>query len=266
MSRSMSSTARPASTVPTSPSSEHNHEDPTIEFTNTQDLFQVINCISGDFLIVTHVSPSDFAEIEEERVIRRRKYRWRRYHAESRILVVAIPTGVHETLHLLLYEKYRDQLCGSGIQKAWTSIGDSGEGDSTGGPKPQCVWPTLVIQAGDSESLNQLRMDMQWWFAASNHDVKIVILAKFDRGQSRVILEKWEEAAATSAALQPVLQQTITISRNQATNPVSYDVTRGALVLEFRLLFLRDPGLGQGDFIISIPDLQEYAEAVWARV
>lgn len=189
--------------------------------------------------------------------------------------------------------RYYAQLCRTGMETTWATIGtttfrsshpggDGGEGDSTGGPMPERKrpgdWPTLVIEAGHSESLNQLRNDMRWWFMASNHDVKIVILAKFDRGESRIILEKWEEEVATrpgatttrrAAAVQqmlPVLKQEITINRDEATNPISYNVTRGPLVLEFGLLYLRDPGPQETDFIIDIPYLQEYAEQVWDQV
>ncbi len=116
---------------------------------------------------------------------------------------------------------------------------------------------------------------MQWWFAASNHDVKIVLLAKLDSSQRMITLEKWAEepvaarpgATTTrqSADFRPILLQTITIHRNEATSPISYNVTRGALVLEFRLLFLRSPGEGEGDIIISVSDLQWYVdvECVW---
>ncbi|KAK3349496.1 hypothetical protein B0T25DRAFT_548271 [Lasiosphaeria hispida] len=84
---------------------------------------------------------------------------------------------------------------------------------------------------------------MRWWFQTSNHDVKIVLLAKFDRRQYRILLEKWEEeisrpqgaitrrrAAAISqqnGILEPVKWQSITIIRDETTNPVSYIATRG---------------------------------------
>jgi len=158
--------------------------------------------------------------------------------------------------------------------------GDGGEGDSTGGPIPERdiigSWPTLVIEAGDSESLRELHNDMRWWFSTSEHQVKIVLLAKFERTRRALILEKWEEepsmtrrGATTTryaATLQPVLRQTITITEDSTTNPVSYNVARGALVLGFRLLFLRDPGPGEGDFIFSVQELQAYAERVWRRL
>ncbi|KAK0702007.1 hypothetical protein B0T26DRAFT_659351, partial [Lasiosphaeria miniovina] len=65
---------------------------------------------------------------------------------------------------------------------------------------------------------------------------------------------------------EPMLRQTITITRNATTNPISYNITRGALVLSFRLLFLRDPGPREGDIVFSVQDLEKYAERVWATV
>ena len=66
--------------------------------------------------------------------------------------------------------------------------------------------------------------------------------------------------------LEPVKRQSVTITRDETTNPTSYNVTGGGLVLGFRLLFLRDPGPQEGDFIFSIQDLLRYAEEVWAEV
>ncbi|KAI2623109.1 hypothetical protein GGR54DRAFT_596620 [Hypoxylon sp. NC1633] len=279
-----SSSVRSPSMAPTSlSSSDQSQPSSTFKYTNPQDLFKLIDTTSGDFLIITDVTPRDFADLDEQRAVRGRGFRWRRYYAESQVLLVTIPTHAHEMLHCILYEDFRDKV--PTRKKTWRTKAattfragrDGGEGDSTGGPIPERgghdQWPTLVIEAGVSESLAQLRVDMQWWFAASNHDVKIVLLAKLERSQRMITLEKWEEepvaakprATTTrqSAALQPILRQTITIHRNEATSPVSYNVTRGALVLDFRLLFLRSPGPEEGDVIISVSDLQLYAECVW---
>jgi hypothetical protein len=117
---------------------------------------------------------------------------------------------------------------------------------------------------------------MRWWFSASDHEVNIVLLAKLDHLHQRIIIERWEEEiqtrpgamttgrAAASGAVQPVLRQSITIIRDPATD--SYHVARSALVLSFRLLFLRDPGPQEGDVIMSIADLQAYARHVWEVV
>jgi hypothetical protein len=121
---------------------------------------------------------------------------------------------------------------------------------------------------------------MRWWFSASDHKVKIVILAKFNHSRREIILEKWVEVQANprpgamtsraGARLEPSCRQAITIVQNPGItdtddtrlNPASYTVTRGALRLEFDLLFLRQHGPGEGDVIISISDLQLYAAKV----
>lgn len=137
-------------------------------------------------------------------------------------------------------------------------------------------WPTLVIESGESESLSALDDDMQWWFSASDHDVKIVLLVQFNQPGQRITIQRWEEEmpvrqGATNTrrhtygeALQPVLRQSIEISRDRTTD--SYHVTSGALILPFRLLFLRDPGPHEGDYIISIQELEGYASDVWLSV
>ncbi|KAL6881635.1 hypothetical protein HDV57DRAFT_496906 [Trichoderma longibrachiatum] len=116
---------------------------------------------------------------------------------------------------------------------------------------------------------------MRWWFSVSDHQVKIVLLAKFDHRLQQILIERWEEEAATRpgatttrraatfGASQPVLQQSITITRDPTG---SYQVVRGDLVLSFRLLFLRDPGPQEGDVIIPTRDLQRYAGLVWLAV
>ncbi len=77
----------------------------------------------------------------------RRGYRFRRYHSEIRLLFITIPAEVHERLHTILFNKYRDELVrtnwgNSWIVKAATTFrprghpgGDGGEGDSAGGPR-----------------------------------------------------------------------------------------------------------------------------------
>ncbi len=225
------------------------------------------------------VSPKVFELIEKERAVRRRNFRLRRYNATRKLLTIMIPSKAHDRLHGELYSRVYRQLCFRGLDNNWRVVhgttykdrqsGDGGEGDTVGQPLParqsRDSWPTLVIEAGWSASLARLRDDMAWWFGASNHEVKTVVLAKFDNGQQKLILEKYEEEPAIYRAGTPVLKQEIIITRNTATDPASYHVTGDALVLSYRKLFLRDPGPIEGDMTISVEDLRRYADLVWVE-
>ncbi|KAK0619819.1 hypothetical protein B0T14DRAFT_519949 [Immersiella caudata] len=267
-------------------------DPPAVRFTKTQDLFDAIYHTRGDSLTVTSIMYlTNFTKIERAREKQGRKFRFRDYDSNSQILIITITTDLHEELHKRLYDELIGQIRDMGLKNGWRNIGSakrltqqghsgrSGkEGDSTGGPDPQRAakgaWPTLVIEAGFSQSLGSLRLAIQRWFSLSNHEVKVVLLAKFNG--TTILLEKWEEeiqvrpgATTTRHSFQhltPVLRQSITITQNTTTNPISYNVTRGALVLSFRLLFLRDPGHGEGDFVFSLQELEEYAKKVWAQV
>ena len=210
-------------------------------------------------------------------------------------MFVTVPTRIHEALHKGIYNALLFELSRRGIESRWADIGastypgggndrdDRGEGDSAGGPDPERAslggWPTLVVEAGFSQSLTRLRARKDWWFSASDHQVKIVLLVKFGhQNRPEILIEKWEEeprdnrpGATTTrfaAALQSLLRQSITITRHTAMNTVSYQVARGALVLSFRLLFLvRNPSIQEGgDIIITVPQLVEFARRTWRLV
>merc|ERR1712000_275536 len=96
------------------------------------------------------------------------------------------------------------------------------------------------------------------------------LLAKLDSEHGRIIIEKWHEvssgprqgATTTRAAsratsrLEPHRSQLITIDRESNT---THRVSRGPLRLEFALLFLRAPGQGEGDIVLSDTQLQRVA-------
>jgi hypothetical protein len=233
------------------------------------------------------VSKESYLAIDTAREAQRRKFRLRRFKVVEGILIITIPTMAHERLHMNLYEQIRDSMTAMGVNQQWAGIAateyrdpDDGksEGDSSGGPIPARLrkgsWPTLMIEAGYSESMVRLREDMYWWFSASDHQVKIVLLAKFyHEGQrKRIVLEKWVETAERETRRNPVrptLMQTITMNEgplDQATGNPSYVVNGGPLLLEFRLLFLRAAGPGEADIIVTVQQLEAYAAIVWAAL
>lgn len=206
------------------------------------------------------------------------------------LLIILVPTSpFHEPLHRSLSFKIERAIELMGLELSWTDKGsmtlpahrrggDKGEGDSTGGPTPERAgdagWPTIVIEAGFSETLNQLQGDMRWWFSTSDHQVKIVLLAKLVLSERTIILEKWTETPvhesrgpitrAAAARVRPNLDQVITITNRTTSNdPATFVVHSGSLRLELNLLFLRQPASGESDITFNIDTLRVYAARVW---
>ncbi len=211
--------------------------------------------------------------------------------SETKTLVISVPSKPHEAMHLLLYREVEAGIRQMGLRHSWMpmdattldshrrnngSNGDSGEGDSSGGRYSErggeADWPTLAIEAGKVQSYAALKIKMAWWFAQSNHDVKMVLLVSLNLRHQTIKIERWQEepvstrpgaATRNSSRLNPVCVQSITIRQDETTNPISYQVTRGDLVLPFELLFLRDPGPQEGDVVITVADLQALGRMVW---
>lgn len=244
------------------------------------------------------VSPQQFLDLRRER--RRRQRKWRFFYlAQDRLLTITIHTAKHVQSHSFLYSEISHAIRQLGLWDSWSPIhattlssnrrdGSSREGDSSGGPIPERMagdaWPTLVIQSGVSQSLRDLQKSIRWWFSASDHDVKIVLLIKIDCQQQKVIIEKWTEGvnvprpdatAVTRSAttLSPICRQEITIDISPAAaaaepgasiraDAASYTVTGGDLRLEFELLFLRQSD-AERDVIITADTLRDMGRILW---
>ncbi|KAK3363375.1 hypothetical protein B0T25DRAFT_38811 [Lasiosphaeria hispida] len=227
----------------------------TIRFVGTKAFWDLINSTDQEILAFHNASPQDFIRLDQERELRRRAIRFRRYNAKERILIVVIPGWPHEVLHLRLYQEAKNEIVSMGLMDAWDDY-----------------------EAGNSSSLQKLREDMRWWFSASDHQVQIVLLAKLDRPGRRINLEKWVETTppprpgpTTRAASirRPDCVQEITIDwtdNTPAEIPASHVVTRGDLRLEFDLLFLRPPETPrEHDILITVPRLQSLGLHSFAR-
>ncbi|KAI8720430.1 hypothetical protein NCS52_00488300 [Fusarium sp. LHS14.1] len=260
---------------------------PTIQFVAVPELFRKIDTTTGDALVVQNVSEQDCIKIVDQRKKEKRHFRIKRYYSQSRILIITIPTRIHERLHLCLYGRIYSAVEAMGLGFDWGPDGsttlrptrgpnrDGGEGDTTAGPASRASsdWPTLVIEAGYTQSMDNLRNDMRWWFSASGHEVKIVLLIKTEANSGHIIIENWHEvpaaqrqgATTTRAAptlLEPSRSQLITINRGSNSAPPT--VLSGPLRLDFELLFLRAAGQGEGDIVVSIANLQRMAQFIWA--
>ena len=180
-------------------------------------------------------------------------------------MIITIPTTEHEGLHRGLDDRLYGDALSIGLGREFVSIGSTtfidkdvngnitseGEGDSCRKPKSMRTnkhqYPTLVIEAGWSQTLQKLQEKARWWFDMSKGDVKIIILVKSSPGSNHIRIEKWKLAPATSregatttraaATMTPRCVHVVEIARAAGIDdahpnrfdPASYVVTGGPL-------------------------------------
>lgn len=232
----------------------------------------------SDSLLHVDVSPTVFKGLDEG--YETHKIRLSVYNEDCQCLMITIPTQVHEELGGTLYGELYHHIVLMGLGQRWafkghatfynirhpTRSAGAKQADSSGGPReghPRPRFPTVVFDAGYSQTLKDMRAKARAWFADSDHNVKIVVLSKLVPDQRMLIIERWEERQDGGLMQVPGCQQRITIAGSWA-NPSAYQVVESSdLILSFQLLFLRDPGSGEGDVIIPISWIKEHAQQVW---
>lgn len=286
---------------------------PDILFTTVSAVFARLAQLGrhDDCLTVGDVSSTNFDALETARD-RGRALRLF-YTPASSSVVITVPSGPHNQMHIGIYESIFLAIRDMGLKPSWSTRGDekfrgadgsSAEADSAGRPNARWGrgasnnWPTLIIEAGVSQNLPLLHAKMRWWFAASEHQVKIGILAKVYLGQDVIHIEKWKERndglesrqgatttrsmtrAGLSSRFEPMCDQTITITitwtgsgpilstREEDRTPPSFRVDGGPLIIGFEDLFLRPPiaANGEHDLVVADGTLQEVASMVWQSV
>ncbi|KJR84181.1 uncharacterized protein SPSK_09660 [Sporothrix schenckii 1099-18] len=280
---------------------------PDVTFSNTKALFEQIDDArensDTDSLVVGHISVNEFRAMEAERERRGRRSRFF-FLPDLACLMVTIPTRHHERAHLEMYDCIQDVIKDMGLADQWRHDGGatfdppgdasgSGEGDSSGGPSSRrdphddAFWPTLVIEAGVSQTLPWLRIKAKWWLTASNFHMKVVVLVKLLVATSTIQIEQWvaelsrpqrpgaTTTRASHAANQPVVKQEVLmhwvgplpllqtpLNRRTLSN---FRVKGAPLVLRFKDLMDRPPvpAAGEHDILISEVRLQRMAMRVW---
>ena len=124
--------------------------------------------------------------------------------------------------------------------------------------------PTLIFEAGLSETLNQLRNDAYYWLTKTNGEVKIVLLFHIKRAAKTIELERWENrpnprpTRSNSSAQRPTKIQELQIQVPAAGPTI---VMGGPLVLPVNLIFdIIPPGVLTTGLTITDPELSTYAE------
>ena len=277
-------------------------------FTGSSALFQQLKAVPRDSdmdcLVVGQVPAETYRALKAERD--RCGYKYRLFFLpDVASLIVTIPTLRHERAHIQFYASVYNALMHMGVRRdQWDQTGSadlyaqggasgSGQGDSSGGPSTRRdqsdddFWPTLVIEAGATQTLPSLRMKARWWFAASNFHMKVVVLVKLIVPTFTIQIEQWvaevpgpqrhgaTTTRASRAAKQPVLKQQLSIEwvgpSPLPQTPLSrralsdFRVVGAPLVLRFEDLMDRPPvpAAGEHDVMISEAELQMAAKCAW---
>ena len=240
---------------------------------------------SQQYLVFSGITRSDLAKLDHVRP----KYTRATYYWDINLLIVKLmPSGKHESVHvnfgLSIIEKVirmgmsRRDLRGSGAT-TFEGLSSSKEGDTSF--KPPCRdyeadLPTIVIEAGLSESVAKLRCDANWWLAQPGRNggkVMIVVTISIKLKDKSLQFEKWENALAPARPITranpnpsiqvPTMIQQITIRPNATGAITPNEVTGAPLVLDFEKIFLRQPVAPQADFIFTANELAEFATDFW---
>lgn len=184
------------------------------------------------------MSRRKFERIKKRRTDLGRRVRFT-YFGDIQTLIIKLPTEVHERAHLnfgqLILKKAiemgidYDQFYGIGATKYVGQARQSAstkEGDSSW--KNLRIrseigdWPSLVIEAGLSESLPRLRSDARWWIAHSGGRMNIVLLIWIRPATKTVKIEKWESTATADQSI-AVPTAEITIQSNSTVTGAPLD-------------------------------------------
>jgi hypothetical protein len=273
------------------------YEDaPIYQFTGIPDLRKHVQSLAHELvagrtteqhLIFRGVTKDHLAQIDYRRASIGKGTRMT-YYTDIDLLIVKVPSAKHEGAHLSLSDEVNHKLEGMGLARRslwpcgstkYDGFNSSKEGDSAYRPKcrpREQEWPTLVIEAGLSESLAALRTDAEWWLTNSKGDVEIAIAISVIPAQKSLRIEKWylqphTPAAPVTRANTPVptkIQELTIIQSPPIPTPpgtiATYAVTGAPLILEFEKLLLRVPVPPEGDVIFTAADLQAWADEFWS--
>ena len=207
-----------------------------------------------------------------------------RLHIENNKLIVKVVTKVHEMMHRGLFSHIQLDMNSMGLRPSfdYTQPGAgqhehrSGnswkEADSTLAPLGPDSWPSLVVEAGWSESLAHLRIVAQWWLSAQlpPNSTTIVVLISFKRSQRTFRLERYEIAnaagpitrAAPLGARNVGMCTTFTTIDLRQTPPAT---TGAPFVLPFTKVMGRPPAGTERDISLSAATLQRWALSIAER-
>lgn len=237
----------------------------------------------SQYVLFTNVTDQAFTRDFD---ISKHKPSWRlfdSYYPYTQLLVIRMVTSKdHERAHTALANLLIGKLAAMNevnLSLDWTGSADietpsrTKRADQEFAPRNRPpdrseLWPTLVMEAGFSESKPKLESGADWWIKASQGDVRTALTISVHRKTPEIVIKKWEPICtlqtSNRAQFEPVLQKHLVVSNQKGQTEAV--VINGPLVLSFRDLFLRDAGRGEKEEIeFSENDIRTMAQMVWKK-
>lgn len=242
---------------------------------------------NNQYLVFLKVTNTQLTDMDKQRANIGKHIRMEHHTDTGDLIIKLMPSEKHQSAHITLADEIQEKEMQWGIPRenrlkglggtTFSGPVSSKEADTAFRPisRPIGGWPTIVFESGLSEGLARLRVDARWWLINSGGDVNVVLIISVKPTQTRLLIEKWCLSPATnlpvtganpnSNALVPTKRQEVSINRNPAntTQPGTYTVTGGPLVLEFQSLYLRAPVAPEGDLILTTAILLVWARYFW---
>ena len=242
--------------------------------TQTEDLNSG-NATTGQYVVFAPLARDGFEKIWSYRNTHHKGLRFM-YLEDEEALVVKIPPSIG--YHIVSNEfinLFSDRAAGIGLRSALVNLGGGTiQGirslkEANGAFKPwmirprQAEWPTLVIECGIHISLKRLRAECRWWLENSMGEVQIVLLLSISEVERKIHLEQWEISVSSSQLSQADPHSPATPIKTHELDIIGPIYTGSPLTLDFKKIFLRPPGPGEGNIVFTAEDLTGFATFIW---
>ncbi|KAJ5248572.1 hypothetical protein N7468_000023 [Penicillium chermesinum] len=195
------------------------------------------------------------------------------YDLQTRCMIITVPGLPHEQAigELNTIMAIQSTISNLSIRNIATGRrtgqSSSKEPDSQWTPRNgRRAWPTVVLEAGYSESQQKLQCDAAWWIANSRGAVKLVITMAIDKRQPQIIIKCIVRdnnnlpGRNLRSRYYTTTRQQLTITRHRNTV-----TTQPAAPLRITVpeIMGRPPLQGETDILVPVPRLEELAAFVW---
>ncbi|CDM38367.1 unnamed protein product [Penicillium roqueforti FM164] len=242
-----------------------------------QDAEQCVRCLEleskryrkgqSSYIIFDHVDRRAFREdFDNKSADRLLQKAFLSYYFSSQTLILRVTvSSIHETSWGTFLEIFASW---HRAQESRLVPGGSVEG-TTRAKKPSCTWrpqgyppnrdvkwPTVVVEAGWSETLKKLKEDASFWFHESNQQVQVMLTIRTtERGT--ITIEKWAVEGNSVKSVQKMW-----IVRNRNHDSEDHQIS-GSIQIPFQECYLRAKRNSETDFVMSHSDMLDIAQSVW---